>query len=107
MNEQSLNSLKDVNVVVTGAARGLGAALALTLSDLGSNLILCGRSLDALEVMAGHIKTRTGRQPTKVMLDLADAASVGAASKAILLDVPVVDVLINNGAMWLEGRQTP
>ena len=107
MAEELLNSLKDVNVVVTGSGRGLGAALAITLAELGCNLILCGRSLDALDIIAVHIEARTGRPPKKVEVDLADAASVDRASEAIILNVPVVDVLINNGAIWLEQRSTP
>ena len=100
-------NLKDRHVVVTGAGRGLGAALALSLADVGCNVILCARSLAALDVIAGHIKTRTGRYPQNVQLDLADAASVDAASKEIIRYAPIVDVLINNGAAWLENRQSP
>jgi NADP-dependent 3-hydroxy acid dehydrogenase YdfG len=107
MEEQLADSLKDSSVVVTGAGRGLGATLALTLSDIGCNVILCGRSLAALDVIAGHIETRTGRHPQKVFIDLADVASVDAAAKEIIRNVPIVDVLINNGAMWLEHRQSP
>jgi NADP-dependent 3-hydroxy acid dehydrogenase YdfG len=107
MEEQSMNNLTDLNVVVTGAGRGLGAALALALADYGCNVTLCARSLEALDVIAGHIETRTGRRSKKVVLDLADATSIEAASREIMPGVPSVDVLIHNGAMWLEGRQTP
>ncbi len=100
-------SLKDSHVVVTGAGRGLGAALALSLADMGCNVILCARSLAALDVIAGHIQTRTGRYPQKVQLDLADVASVEEATKEIIRNAPSVDVLINNGAAWLENRQSP
>jgi NAD(P)-dependent dehydrogenase (short-subunit alcohol dehydrogenase family) len=65
------------------------------------------RSLAALDVIAGIIKTRTGSHPQKVLLDLADVASVDTASKEIIRSVPIVDVLINNGAAWLENRQSP
>ena len=101
------DSLKDIYVVVTGAGRGLGAALAISLADMGCNIVLCARSLAALDVIARHIKTRTGRQPHKVQLDLADIASVEAASNEIMHHASVVDVLINNGAAWLENRQSP
>jgi NADP-dependent 3-hydroxy acid dehydrogenase YdfG len=106
MNAQT-NNLENTNVIVTGAARGMGAALSLGLSDLGCNLILCGRSLDALDVTAGHIETRTGRRPPSFVVDLADAKSVETCAKEILTDFPVVDVLINNGAAWLGQRDTP
>lgn len=103
MNDQ----LTNLNIVVTGAGRGLGAALALALADLGGNLILCGRSPQALATIAGQITSRTGRPTQMVTLDLAEAASVEAASDEIKRNVPVVDVLINNGAMWLEHRPSP
>ena len=102
-----MNNLENINVVVTGAARGLGAALSLGLSDLGCNIILCGRSLDALNVTAGHIETRTKRQPQCFVIDLADAKSVETAAKEITSNFHTVDVLINNGAAWLGQRDTP
>jgi len=102
-----IDNLKDSQVVVTGAGRGLGAALALSLADMGCNVILCARTLAALDVIAGYIKTRTGRNAQKVQLDLADVASVEAAAKDIIRNAPTVDVLINNGAAWLENRQSP
>jgi len=101
------SNLQDLNVIVTGAARGLGAAMALTLSDLGCNVILCGRSLPALDILAGHIEARTGHWSQRFTLDLADAASVETAAQEILTNFPIVDVLINNGAAWLGQRETP
>ena len=100
-------NLENINVVVTGAARGLGAALSLGLSDLGCNVILCGRSLSALEVITGHIEARTGRRPQSFALDLADPTSVTTAAREITNALPVVDILINNGAAWLGQRGTP
>jgi NADP-dependent 3-hydroxy acid dehydrogenase YdfG len=107
MDEQRANSLENINVVITGAARGLGAALAMGLADAGCNAILCGRSLAALEVTAGQIETRTGYRPRSFALDLADTASVEAAAKEITTAFPVIDILINNGMAWLGQRDTP
>ena len=107
MDEQTSDSRERINIIVTGAARGLGAALALGLADLGYNVILCGRSLPALEVIAGHIETRTGRRPRSFVLDLADTTSVESAAKEITNVFPVIDILINNGMAWLGQRETP
>lgn len=101
-----MNNLENINVVVTGAARGLGEAISLGLSDLGCNVILCGRSLNALDGTAGHIETRTGRRPQRFVVDLANAESVETAAKEIITNFQVVDVLINNGAAWLGQRDT-
>ncbi|MFP3681654.1 SDR family NAD(P)-dependent oxidoreductase, partial [Pseudomonas sp. SIMBA_041] len=40
--------LNSAVVVLTGAGRGVGAALAISLADLGCKLILCGRNPEAL-----------------------------------------------------------
>jgi NADP-dependent 3-hydroxy acid dehydrogenase YdfG len=104
---ESTNNLKDATVVITGAARGLGAALTVTLADLGCNVILCGHSLTALEIMASQIEKRTGRKPQSFVLDLAKPASIEAATKEITNKLPIIDVLINNGAAWLGRRETP
>ena len=104
---EEANNLENINVIVTGAARGLGAAISLGLSDLGCNVILCGRSLNALDVTAGHIEARTGRRPQSFEVDLANSESVETAAKEILTNFLVVDVLINNGAAWLGQRATP
>jgi len=102
-----MSKLKDLNVVVTGAARGLGAALALSLSDLGCTVSLCGRSLTALEETAGQIENRTGYRPKRFAVDLADVSNIDAAAKEISKKISTIDVLINNGAGWLEYRETP
>ena len=107
MESHSTNDLKDINVVITGAARGLGAALTLTLSDLGCNVILCGRSLSALDIIASQVESRTGHRPKSFVVDLADVANINTAAKEIINNIPTIDVLINNGAAWLGGRETP
>ena len=107
MEEQPMRGLENINIVITGSGRGLGAALALTLADSGCNIILCGRSQDALDVTAGHIQKRTGRQAARFSVDLADTSSVETTAKGICKDFPIIDVLINNGAGWLEYRETP
>ena len=48
-----MQELNGAVVVVTGAGRGLGAALAISLADLGCKLVLCGRSAQALAAALG------------------------------------------------------
>lgn len=94
-------------VVITGAGRGLGAAFAMVLADARCELVLCGRNPAALAETADLIAGRAGHRPDCVELDLADAASVAQAVEQITGLKPRVDILINNGAMWLEARDTP
>jgi NAD(P)-dependent dehydrogenase (short-subunit alcohol dehydrogenase family) len=89
-------------MVITGAGRGLGRALAIVAADHGADPVLLGRDADALQDVADTIRARTGRKSLAVRCDLGDADSVALACKSVLEEDPVVDVLVNNGAPWLE-----
>jgi NAD(P)-dependent dehydrogenase (short-subunit alcohol dehydrogenase family) len=90
-------------MVITGAARGLGRALAIVAADHGAQPVLLGRSGEALEQVAASIQLRTGTHCEVFACDLAQPLSVQAACQAVLAASPVVDILVNNGAPWLPG----
>jgi short-subunit dehydrogenase len=92
--------------VITGAGRGLGAAFAVVLADLGATVILAGRNMENLNVMAEHIKSRAGRRPELLHMDLADASQVTLTAKAMRDNMEKLDILVNNGAPWLPGSMT-
>jgi NADP-dependent 3-hydroxy acid dehydrogenase YdfG len=96
--------MRGLDVVITGAGRGLGAALAVAMADAGANVVLCGRTPENLARIAAAIVERTGHCPPVVDLDLADTASVARAAERITQAQPNTDVLVNNGAMWLARR---
>ena len=93
-------------MIITGAGRGLGAALAIVLADKGARLLLTGRSRENLTAIAEAIKLRTGTKPDLRMLDMADASEVRLFAKALRDAGEPVDILINNAAQWLPGRMT-
>jgi len=93
-------------VIITGAGRGLGAALAIVLADKGADLLLTGRSRENLTAIAEAIKLRTGTKPELRMLDMADASEVTLFAKALRDAGEPVDILVNNAAQWLPGSMT-
>ena len=93
-------------VIITGAGRGLGAALAVVLADKGADLLLTGRSRENLTAIAEAIKNRTGHKPAVHLLDMADSSAVTLFAKALRDEGKPVDILINNAAQWLPGRMT-
>lgn len=93
--------------VITGAGRGLGAALAIELSARGTTPVLCGRIAEALTVVRETIRERTGVEAPIVELDLAERASVERAADAVAALGQPIDLLVNNGAMWLESAAAP
>ena len=88
---------------ITGAGRGLGAALALVMADAGAKLVLLARMSQALAKTADMIHERTGQVVEVLTCDLADAASSGVAGRKLADEHPDLDGLIHNGAMWLPG----
>jgi len=99
-------AFKGKRVIITGAGRGLGAALAVVLADQGADLLITGRSRENLTAVAEAIKNRTGRKPEARLLDMADASEVTLFAKGLRDEGKPVDILINNAAQWLPGRMT-
>ena len=97
------SALKGKKVLITGAARGLGAAFATVLADAGAQVIMTGRLTEMLEGTAEAIRLRCGSKPETHLLDLADSGAVIEFGETIAKAHPKLDILINNGAQWLEG----
>ena len=102
--EESNKILLGKRVVVTGAGRGLGRAIAIVVADLGGDVVLVGRTQDALALVANTIEIRTNRKPLVVSCDLANPTSIADACALTLTDNSKIDVLVNNGAPWLAGK---
>ncbi|MEZ5923662.1 MAG: SDR family oxidoreductase [Hyphomicrobiaceae bacterium] len=95
--------LSDRKIAITGAGRGLGAALAIVAADKGMTPVLLGRNPENLDAVAGTIERRTARRPGTIPCDLADPTSVARAADALISGHADVDAIVHNGAMWLPG----
>jgi short-subunit dehydrogenase len=92
--------LTDRHVVITGASRGIGAALADEFARRGARLTLVARTVPALEEVA----SRTGARVHAA--DLADAVQVQGLIGRIEAEGGPVDVLVNNAGIDLTGAFT-
>ena len=77
--------------LVTGASRGIGAALAAGLAEAGANVILAARSTDALAAVASRIGTAHIEA-----LDVADPASIDALFARLAARGLKPTILLNN-----------
>jgi 3-oxoacyl-[acyl-carrier protein] reductase len=84
--------------VVTGAGRGIGAAIARTLAGLGVGVALCGRTRSTLESTAKTIEQARGKAEV-VVCDVTDLRSVEAAAQHVHKIFGRVDVLVNNAGV--------
>ena len=81
--------------VITGAARGIGKSIALSLAACGAQLALCDRIGDLLEATAKECAAING-EPLISVMDVRDAACVEAFCAAIKERYGRVDTLVNN-----------
>ena len=77
MGESLKGTLEGKAAIVTGAARGLGRAMALAFADAGALLALCDREGDELALLAEELRSR-GSRVVDVCLDLRDPDAVRA-----------------------------
>jgi NAD(P)-dependent dehydrogenase (short-subunit alcohol dehydrogenase family) len=96
-------ALAGKTIAITGAARGLGGALAIVAADRGMVPVLLGRNPAGLAEIAGVIAERTGQHPDCVVCDLADLGSVQLAADQLGLIAPQLDILVNSGSQWTGG----
>lgn len=81
--------------LVTGASKGIGAAIALELAREGADVAICAREPRALDETARALG-ELGRQVVAVPADLATADGVQAVVDAALATFNHVDILVNN-----------
>lgn len=89
-----LFSIAGKTILVTGASRGIGLALAKGLAEQGANLILAGRSADALQAAKLEMEGASGSIQTLV-IDVSNVESIDSA----FAQVEQIDVLINNAGV--------
>ncbi len=84
--------------LVTGASRGLGAAVAQAFAGEGARLVLVARTRGGLEDVDDAIRATGGARPVLVPLDLADGEAVDRLGGALFERYGRLDVLVGNAA---------
>jgi short-subunit dehydrogenase len=91
--------------VVTGAASGIGEALAVQLAERGSNLVLVDRDKERLDAVADGVRAaRPGLAVHTYVVDLSDDAATAEAAEALATGHPETTLLVNNAGVALGGR---
>ena len=83
--------------IVTGASRGIGRAIALTLASEGCDLAICARGAEALAEAADAIRAR-GAEVHAQACDVSDEAALEAFLDAARAALGRIDILVNNAS---------
>lgn len=89
--------LTDNTILITGGASGIGLALARRLRDEGNQIIVCGRSEDALQQAKAELPGLATR-----VCDIADPASRRAMVDWLRAEHPALNVLVNNAGVQVR-----
>lgn len=83
-------------MVVTGAGRGIGKAIALCAAQMGAELALGSRTVSELEEVAGEIRAAGGPRVACFPLDVVRMDSITSFVEQVLATFGRIDVLVNN-----------
>jgi 3-oxoacyl-[acyl-carrier protein] reductase len=87
---------------VTGASRGIGRAIALTLCRANFDIVVASPEIERNEEVAEEIRSCSGEAMT-INLDVTSAESVKEAFAKTLKDKTRIDVLVNNAGITRDG----
>lgn len=91
-------TLKDKTALITGASRGIGAAVARKFAADGAHVILVARTVGGLEEVDDDIQN-AGGSATLVPLDLFDTAAIDGLAAPLLERFKKLDILVGNAGM--------
>jgi NAD(P)-dependent dehydrogenase (short-subunit alcohol dehydrogenase family) len=93
--------------VVTGARRGIGAAIASALAHAGIEVLLCARShADETIRLAETITAATGCRTATFIGDLTDIEEIRRLHETATAEFGAVDILVNNAGGFIRSQTT-
>jgi short-subunit dehydrogenase len=103
-----MTAIPGAAIAVTGAASGIGRALAIELSARGADLALADRDEAGLQSVAAEIAKNTDKTaPRKVSLhriDVSERDQIAAFAREAVAAHPALNILINNAGVALLGQ---
>jgi 3-oxoacyl-[acyl-carrier protein] reductase len=100
----SARELNQKVAVVTGGGRGIGAAIAMKLAQLGASIVVCGRTRKVIDDSAAKIR-KAGGTAESIICDVSDWNSVTALAQQVHQKFGRLDILVNNAG--IGGFSTP
>lgn len=88
------------NILITGASRGIGAAIAYKFASEGYNIIICcSRDKDSMRAVADEIRTKCHVEVLEFVGDVGEEVFVSSMIEESVKHFGHIDVLVNNAGM--------
>ncbi|MEM9683233.1 MAG: SDR family NAD(P)-dependent oxidoreductase, partial [Pseudomonadota bacterium] len=84
--------------LITGASRGIGAAVAVRYAQEGARLVLAARTVGGLEETDDAVRQASGNSATLVPIDLTNGDAVDQLGGALYEKFGKLDILVSNAA---------
>jgi len=97
-----MGRLKEKIALVTGAARGIGRAIAVKLAREGADLALCDLEKDWLKDTIAAVEAE-GRRAEGFAADVSNGEAARQATKDVLESFGRIDILVNNAGITRDG----
>ena len=97
-----MKKLEGMVAIVTGAARGIGAAIAKRLAADGANVAVCDLNQEWCEETVKGIEA-LGSKAKAYGVNVADSAQVDACVKSVIADFGKIDIMVNNAGITKDG----
>jgi short-subunit dehydrogenase len=99
-----VTAIRGSAAAVTGAASGIGRALALELSLRGCDLALADRDEAGLQALAAEIGKASPRKVSVHRVDVSEPTQIAAFAEAATAAHPALNIVINNAGVALLGQ---
>src|SRR5437868_5107135 len=99
-----MTAIRGAAAAVTGAASGIGRALALELAARGCDLALADRDEAGLQAVAAEIAKTRSRKITVHRVDVGEPGEIEAFAQAAVAGHPGLNIVINNAGVALLGQ---
>jgi short-subunit dehydrogenase len=99
-----MTAIKGATAAVTGAASGIGRALALELASRGCDLALADRDEAGLQAVAAEIGRDSKRKVTTHRVDVGEPGQIADFALAATSAHPALNIVINNAGVALLGQ---
>ena len=90
-------SLEGKVALITGASRGIGESIALTLAEYGAHCVLASRKIDALKGVEDKIKAKGGKADS-IACHMGDMKQIAAMMDEIAKRYGKLNIIVNNAA---------